>query len=92
MIESRMAIPEDKTWWVVAADERGMGISTCGCEPSPNRWITYNNGFVVVTFKHTKDDWQCRMGFDERKLYKPMTLADYREATGQSVEVDDEVA
>lgn len=91
MIESRSPNLDEKTYWCVSTDDRGMGYATCGCEPAPNRQVWYNNGFVVVTFKHTKDDWCCKMGFDERKGYKPMTLAEYREATGKSDDEDEVV-
>jgi hypothetical protein len=81
---------EDVEWngtsphWIVAADSRGLGLDSCGCERCvdfpPTKIVEHQNlrSIVRVTFFHRKSDdlSACMMAFRASDM-KPLTFEEY---------------
>jgi hypothetical protein len=71
--------------WMVAADQRGLGLETCGCDKCaefpPDKIVEQKDygHLVVVTFAHHRPDnmrWFCSMAFEHPEM-KPLTFDEY---------------
>jgi hypothetical protein len=82
-IQSRTTI-DNKTIWLVTADERGLGLESCRCGQSVVAALTKYHGAVIeVEFSH--EESHCRAAFD-RKDFKPLTWPEYQKLMGVEVE------
>ena len=85
LITSRETVP-DGTVWMVAADERGLGLESCRCGQSVISALTKYHGSVIeIEFSH-EDGQRCMAAFTRDK-FQPLSFVEYRRLLGH--EVDD---
>ena len=68
---------DEQTTWLVAADNRGLGLEDCGCGKNIELVIAKFRGPVVEKiFVHANNE-ACKLAFDRNADFSPLTYENY---------------